>query len=96
MLMTVEQTYYEQVRSWEPRILLENPHEIRRFTLLAAAVPKGAQSLLDIGAGNGVFLKFLEDRGHPPKLAGIERSAAAVKLAVCRTEIQTGEANVLP
>jgi DNA-directed RNA polymerase subunit RPC12/RpoP len=59
-------------------------------------IPAEARSLLDIGAGQGGFLKWLEDHRPELSLAGLERARAAVAAAVCRTPIEVGSVEQLP
>jgi SAM-dependent methyltransferase len=59
-------------------------------------IPAGARSLLDIGTGNGAFLKHLEQSGSTLELAGIERSEMAARMRWCRTKIVIGSADALP
>lgn len=92
----MEQAYYEQDSLWLADRYLQDQEEVQRYSLLADMVPDRVTSLLDVGAGNGALLLHLERRGRPAKLAGIERSKAAIARAVCRTPITPGDAASLP
>lgn len=94
--MNAEQAYYEQDFFWTEDLYLKNPDELRRFSALAELIPSGVQSLLDVGCGNGAFLKVLEKAGHPTVLMGLERSSKAIEMSLCNTKIELGSCDTLP
>ena len=92
-----EEQVYEQTALWEPSRFLSDLEQLKRFEVLEgllSAYP--VQSLLDVGTGNGVFLRYLEEKKKIPLLTGIERSRTAIELAACHSEIIHGEADELP
>jgi ubiquinone/menaquinone biosynthesis C-methylase UbiE len=74
-----EQSYYEAESLWDVSRYV-TPEESRRFDQVAAMVPASAESLLDVGAGNGVFLSRLRD-SRPMRYGGLERSDSARDVA---------------
>jgi ubiquinone/menaquinone biosynthesis C-methylase UbiE len=74
-----EQSYYEAESHWDVSRYI-TPEESRRFDQVAAMIPADAGSLLDVGAGNGIFLRRV--RGHRPmRYGGLERSESAREVA---------------
>lgn len=88
--------YYEQCQLWAPERYLANPRELARFRTLMGLIPPDIGSLCDIGTGNGAFLRFLEDHGFQPRMAGLERSKTAADCALCRAPILEGSIEELP
>jgi ubiquinone/menaquinone biosynthesis C-methylase UbiE len=74
-----EQSYYEAESLWNVARYV-TPEESQRFDQVAAMIPADAASLLDVGAGNGVFLSRVRDR-RPIRCGGLERSASAREVA---------------
>jgi cyclopropane fatty-acyl-phospholipid synthase-like methyltransferase len=76
--MNPERRYYENTKLWAG----ENygPAEVRRVATLSAKLPADAGTLLDVGCGSGLFLKYLlECRGREfGRLCGTDRSSAAL------------------
>ncbi len=90
-----EAQYYETRDLWsESRFQLDQ--ERRRFAAAASLLPVSVANLLDVGAGNGAFLRYLEDEGSALHLLGLERARTAIDLKVCRADIQPGSADTLP
>ncbi|MBI5667687.1 MAG: class I SAM-dependent methyltransferase [Chloroflexi bacterium] len=90
-----EQQYYENQAFWsEARYQVER--EQRRFAACAGLLPPEAATLLDVGAGNGAFLRYLEDQDSPLQLLGLERARTAIEMKVCRADIRAGSADELP
>jgi SAM-dependent methyltransferase len=90
-----ELQYYENPILWE-RGKYEGPDEVRRFGACARLIPQDVASLLDVGAGNGAFLRHLEQGGQIPRLAGVERAEAAIRASVCTTPLYLGSIEDLP
>src|SRR4051794_9281197 len=70
-----EVTYYETSSIWDIS-RYTTPEETRRFDEVAALIPADAESLLDLGAGNGIFLRRLSDT-RKMRYSGLERSDSA-------------------
>ncbi len=70
-----EVTYYETNSIWDVN-RYTTPEETRRFDEVAAMIPADAESLLDLGAGNGIFLRRLFD-SRKMRYSGLERSDSA-------------------
>lgn len=92
----VEANYYEEVADWRLERHLENKDELRRFEVTASLISSGADSLLDVGTGNGAFLSFLEAQGHTLHLCGLERSRTAIAASRCQSNIVEGSIDALP
>ena len=91
-----EADYYENPVAWNLERYLGNEAERRRFEMTADLIDARAESLLDVGTGNGAFLSFLEHRSTPLNLYGLERSKAAIAAAACQAEIRQGSVDALP
>jgi len=76
--MSFEESYYENTDLWA----IENFSlaDQERFETLADKLPLNVQTLLDVGCGNGLFLKHLSDlKGRCfNRLCGTDRSTAAL------------------
>jgi SAM-dependent methyltransferase len=86
--------YYEDARLWSAE-RYETSEEQRRIGIAAALLPPSATSLLDVGCGNGAFLRALEQTTSL-RLAGVEPSAAARAAAVCATPVHEAGADSMP
>lgn len=95
MTSTPEQIYYENQSIWSWETFKEG-REFVRLAACADMIPSDAASVLDMGAGNGAFLKVLEARGGSMKLSGLERSAMAIDSAVCDAAIVSGTLETVP
>lgn len=95
MTISCEQRYYENAEIWD-----ENKHlgafDRARLDAAVALIPATTRSLVDVGAGIGLFLRALEDKGAIDRLIGVERAASARQAAVCRAPILAGSAESLP
>lgn len=49
--------HYMQSSVWAPENFLQSESERKRFKAVMSLVPSGISSLLDVGAGNGAFLR---------------------------------------
>lgn len=76
--MEPEKQYYENADLWDEKRYIGEESE--RFKILRAKIPAAVTSLVDIGCGNGLFLKMLQESKHPPyqRLCGVERSTIAL------------------
>ncbi|MCB9453689.1 MAG: class I SAM-dependent methyltransferase [Anaerolineaceae bacterium] len=90
-----EQDYYEAAAFWKPDRYI-NPDETERLTTCAAFITDDAQSLLDVGCGNGTFLTILERQRPAMRLNGLERSRTAVQSAICTSEVLEGAITAIP
>ncbi len=90
-----EEQYYEDPRMWDYE-RHQVPFDRARLIASVEAVPGTATTLLDIGAGMGLFLKELETRRPDMRLIGLERSNIARRASLCHCPIVRGGAEVLP
>jgi SAM-dependent methyltransferase len=67
-----------------------------RFEAACAAVPPQVSTLLDVGAGNGAFLHYLEERFPRLVLQGVEYSQGGIRNRCCRSPIADGSIDRLP
>jgi SAM-dependent methyltransferase len=76
--MSNEQQYYENRELWSPERY--EGADAERYAALANKVPLDVRTLLDVGCGNGLFLKHLGNRAGRDfeRLFGTDRSAAAL------------------
>lgn len=87
-----ERLYYESDDFWKETIQDEaNKGRIERTI---SVVPKGIQSLVDLGCGNGVFLNSLKQQRPELELIGMDRSLSALKYV--RTKTIQGDLHNLP
>lgn len=96
MATASEPGYYENPALWEAERYLGNQAELGRLRHCAQVVPPGARTLLDVGSGNGAFLRMLEEMRPELRMEGLERSQTAVRMAVCASEIREGSIDAIP
>lgn len=96
MSLSTEASYYENPDLWAAERYLGQESEVRRFHAAAAQVDPAARSLLDVGTGNGAFLRVLEELRPELETIGLERALAAVDQRICRAEIRVGSGDALP
>lgn len=94
--MTIEEQLYDTREYWDADRYLANESERKRFETCVNLVPHDAASLLDVGTGNGAFLRFLEERRPEISVTGVERARAAIDAALCHAEIRQGSIDRLP
>jgi len=70
--------------------------DIGRRAAAVDLVPHEVDSLLDVGAGPGLFLADFETARPHVRTLGLERSGAAIRAARCTSPILMGTANRLP
>lgn len=92
--MTGVDRYYEDPRLWTAD-RYETEREMVRFRLAASMLPADTRTLLDVGSGNGAFLRLIEETTSMTT-AGVEPSAAARTSSVCRTAVVDASAENLP
>jgi Methyltransferase domain len=90
-----EHVYYEKEDLWRSEVY-DSEDQQERFALCGGLIPEDAVTLLDVGAGQGAFLRWLELNRPAVTLHGIERSEAAVSQSVSATPIQLGSIDELP
>lgn len=75
--MNSEQSYYEVAEFWLPEN--EGEVDVARHSLVAAEVAPRTRSLLDVGCGNGNFLRALRRLRPELNLHACDRSQAALR-----------------
>jgi SAM-dependent methyltransferase len=90
-----EASYYESEGHWHSE-RFESVDEQQRLAACASLIPADASSVVDIGAGQGAFLRWLEEHRPDLRLAGIERARSAIDAAVCATPIIHASIEALP
>jgi SAM-dependent methyltransferase len=76
-MSSIEASYYENREFWTGELFDEI--ERARFDFVISRIDPGVRSLLDVGCGNGLFLKRVrEARPDITVLHGVDRSAAAL------------------
>jgi ubiquinone/menaquinone biosynthesis C-methylase UbiE len=88
-----EKEYYEADIFWEGEAL-QDENNLTRVKETAALIPEDANSLLDVGCGNGVFVNYLQQLLPGLKLLAIDRSHAALKYV--KTEKREGDIADIP
>jgi len=90
-----EKDYYENEAFWTEDVFTANKEEVERLNKISELLPHDVENLLDVGTGNGVFLKFLENNDSQINKTGLERSKVAIKNKVCKSRIEEGTADDL-
>jgi SAM-dependent methyltransferase len=88
-----ERDYYEAETFWEGEAL-QDENNLSRIRETAAMIPADAESLMDIGCGNGIFVNYLQKMMPRLKLLAIDRSHAALKYV--NTEKREGDIAAIP
>lgn len=91
----IEKDYYENEAFWAEEVFTENKEETIRLNRISELLPKDIVNLLDVGCGNGAFMKFLETNNFQRNMTGLERSKVAIKNKTCSAEIIEGSADAL-
>ncbi len=91
----MDKTYYENPGHWDVK-RYRNEFERRRLAHAADLVPSDVDSLADVGCGNGLFLKLLEEVRPEIVKTGFERSSAAIASRQCRSQVVRSSADDLP
>lgn len=76
-MASIEQSYYENAAFWRPDHFLAEDRE--RLDFIVDHIPMGAMTLLDVGCGNGLFLKRVGEKRPELAIHGVERSKAALE-----------------
>ncbi|WP_417624805.1 class I SAM-dependent methyltransferase [Paremcibacter congregatus] len=77
-MTSIEQDYYENEEFWAPDVFTTEDNE--RLAFLTSRIPENTESALDVGCGNGIFLKNLSSmRPDIKQLHGVDRSKAALR-----------------
>ena len=76
--MSFEESYYENTDLWVSKCFSLADKE--RYATIADKLPENIQSLLDVGCGNGLFLKYLthNKKKRYDRLCGTDRSTIAL------------------
>jgi SAM-dependent methyltransferase len=85
-----EKDYYENEAFWTEERFLKNQDELVRFKAIQSIIPSSVASLLDVGCGNGAFIRHLEENASNISLKGFERSSMAIKMKICKSNIVKG------
>lgn len=88
-----EKEYYENKAFWTEEAFTENKEEVIRLKTITELLPDDVKNLLDVGCGNGIFLKYLEKKSLEMNMTGLERSKVAIENKVCTSEILEGSAD---
>jgi SAM-dependent methyltransferase len=74
-----EAQYYENQALWKPE-QYSTRDQLARFAELVSMIPTDARSVLDVGCGNGAFVRYVR---HARRIScvGLERSRAAIEIA---------------
>ncbi|MHA1564808.1 MAG: methyltransferase domain-containing protein [Alphaproteobacteria bacterium] len=88
--------YYENPAHWTADRYLTG-FERQRLQTCVDLIPRDTESLVDIGCGNGAFLRHLQDISVPPRnLFGLDRSNAALTASLCAAPMTAATAQALP
>ncbi len=77
-----ERRYYEVDAFWEKGAITDVGNR-KRVEYTASIVPKECESVVDVGCGNGIFLRFLRQMRPDLRLLGMDRSTAALRHVDC-------------
>lgn len=88
--------HYENDEVWSEEKYIGNSEELKRFEETLQSLGDKYFSLLDVGSGNGAFLKILEERQKGMKLLGLELTKAGIRNKICLSDIQQGSIDRLP
>lgn len=93
-----EEQYYENQDLWASNRGWEDPAEQMRFSETNRLIPQDVVTLMDLGCGNGMFLKHLGQARPAIKRSGLERSRAALSVAeaVSGCPVTQGNAETTP
>ncbi|MCW3835411.1 class I SAM-dependent methyltransferase [Sphingomonas canadensis] len=90
--MSIETAYYENPDFWTDEALA-GEHD--RYATTASLIPGDAQSLIDVGCGNGAFVHYLMASGRPfGSIHAVDRSEAALRCV--RAEKSQAPIDALP
>lgn len=75
---TTHADYYEAASFWEGEAL-KDPGNQRRIETTIKLIPTDAKSILDVGCGNGIFGRRLQEVRSDIRLMGVDRSKSALQ-----------------
>jgi SAM-dependent methyltransferase len=92
-MVSFEQLYYENDHLWDPTRVA--PHDWDRIDQVLSALAPDAESLLDVGCGNGICCnQARQQRPRLKRVVGFDRSLSALKYV--ETEKCAGDIHQLP
>lgn len=93
-----ERRYYENADLWDSQRGWDGPAERARFEETIGLIPQDVRTLVDLGCGNGTFLKHLGKARPEIKRTGLDRSRAALEAAakVSGCPVTQGNADATP
>jgi ubiquinone/menaquinone biosynthesis C-methylase UbiE len=91
--MSFEKEYYEDPSFWSGAMIEDEANKIRINSTINL-IPNDVTSILDVGCGNGKFLKEISNMNKNIKLIGVDRSEEA--LGHVNAEKVVAEINDLP
>lgn len=92
-MKSFEQKYYESEEFWKDGMVADIANTNRLNTSIAL-VPKGTQTLADIGCGNGIFALMLKEQKPEIDSTSVDRSETALKFV--KTKSKVGDIVALP
>lgn len=81
--------YFENEQHWQSHKYLEDQNENLRISKTLNLIPSDVKTIIDVGCGNGFFLKTLEE-AHKYSLFGIEPSKSAITQNLSSIKINDG------
>ena len=87
--------HYDDARIWS-HSAYEAGHEVERLKQTTKLIPPICKKILDVGCGNGVFLRMLEGNNPSLSLLGLERSSIAIKNKACRADVIQWDSDIFP
>jgi len=92
-MQSFEQKYYETAEFWKEG-MVEDEANTRRLNSSIAILPSDTKTLADIGCGNGVFAKMLQQQRPDIDTLSVDRSETALKYV--KTKSKVGDIVALP
>lgn len=65
---------FDEDACWDEAL---SPHEVRRLETIINGIPKGVQSIIDVGCGDGKLTRMLRNAGYD--VMAVDQSATALK-----------------
>lgn len=87
-----EAQYYDNPALWKPERYTTRD-QVARFAEVAGMIPTDAESVLDVGCGNGAFVRYVRDARRISCL-GLERSRAAIEIAKQAFDLEITEGDI--
>jgi ubiquinone/menaquinone biosynthesis C-methylase UbiE len=82
-----EKEYYEHESFWEGD-MLHDENNARRMATTCSMIPASVNSLVDVGCGNGVFLKYLQVHKPGLRLMAADRSEMALRFVNTEKQVE--------